>query len=177
MIFLRAAPFSMKILILACGVPTNALQSAASVKTFGDAVKGLQLAPDVETDVYSFTVPAGRQRPNGTAACLTQTWLAGDTDWVRLEETLVMRVYVDGESTPSIQGPAGILHGRQRYNRGSLRAEAGGRAVVCFIWDLWRRVVSGPICPRRRASACFVGTASGQPAASGGKRGIWSYFI
>eukprot|EP00966_Prymnesium_polylepis_P103904 2406208-Prymnesium_polylepis.1 len=65
-----------------------AVVPATSVSTFGTAVKGQQLPPDEETEVYSYSVPAALATPNGTAATVQQLWAERDTTWLRFQETV-----------------------------------------------------------------------------------------
>eukprot|EP00947_MAST-08B_sp_MAST-8B-sp1_P000106 g106.t1 len=48
--------------------------------------------------------------PGAARAVLTQLWFTGDLEWPRFQDT-VLRIYVDEEHLPSIEGPLGELHG------------------------------------------------------------------
>lgn len=95
------------------------LPLASDVRSFGTAVKAIQLEPDVETILFDYEVPSDWHK-RGTAerieadsspiALVTQMWFTGDLLWLDFQESYV-RVYVDNEKSPSIEGPIGLLHG------------------------------------------------------------------
>jgi hypothetical protein len=72
-----------------------------SMRSFGTAVKALQLSAGVEREVFSHALP-----PSASHGALTQQWHAGHDNLA-----LRVRVYVDGEATASIDYPVGLAHG------------------------------------------------------------------
>ena len=77
------------------------LAVAHGMRSFGTAVKALQLSAGVEHEVFSHTLS-----PNASHGALTQQWHAGHDNLA-----LRVRVYVDGEVTASIDYPVGLAHG------------------------------------------------------------------
>ena len=75
---------------------------AAGLRTFTVALKNVKLEPGVETTLLA---------RNGSVGCLTQLWFTAETTWFAVGDEAMLRVYVDGERTPSIAGPLGPLHG------------------------------------------------------------------
>ena len=53
------------------------------MRTFGTAIKAIQLSPNNETTLYDYTVPSRYSAKNGVgpAAQVTQMWFTGDLEW------------------------------------------------------------------------------------------------
>ena len=53
------------------------------MRTFGTAIKAIQLSPNNETTMYDYTVPSRYSVKNGVgpAAQVTQMWFTGDLEW------------------------------------------------------------------------------------------------
>jgi len=76
-----------------------ALQSAKNVKTFGTAIKNGHLTTTEQT-IFEHSSPTG--------GVITEIWMTGG--WKGFEDTRV-RIYVDGETTPSIDYQLYLGHG------------------------------------------------------------------
>jgi len=94
----------------------------AGLRTFTVALKNVKLEPGVETTLLA--------RPGGgSGGCLTQLWFTAETTWLAVGDEALLRVYVDGEDTPSIAGPLGPLHGM------GLGSDGGAASALKHPWS------------------------------------------
>ena len=97
----RSKPNMLLISLVACSLGDGARVlgggggiPAAGLRTFTTALKNVKLEPGVETTLLA--------RVDG--GCLTQFWFTAETTWLAVGDEALLRVYVDGEDTPSIAG-------------------------------------------------------------------------
>ena len=81
----------------------SASAAAPLLRSFGVALKALNLEARNETTVFEHTLSAGSE-----SGAVTQQWHAGASGVIL---DLRVRVYVDGEETASVDFPVGLSHG------------------------------------------------------------------
>lgn len=81
----------------------GACSAVPLLRSFGVAIKALNLEANNETTVFAHTLSAGSE-----SGAVTQQWHAGGSGVIL---DLRVRVYVDGEETASVDYPVGLSHG------------------------------------------------------------------